>query len=131
MYERFSLAVSVRMRAVARQDQAYTIEVVHAMMDMWEQDFIMLCYNMPPNKMEACLFFLITCTGGYQGFETIWMNIGALLYDLENCEEREDYSAVLWPMVRCNPGCGATTTSQELELWHQDSKCSSGHSVPI
>jgi len=98
-YESFTVGVSSRKGDVVRQDRAYTIEVVHAMMDMWESEFQEHGYAMPLRSMEACMFFLISCTGGFRGFETVWTDLGALVYDLEYCEEREDFSAVSWPVT--------------------------------
>lgn len=96
-YERINIGLSTRLGDIVKQDRAYTIEVVHAMLQLWEDEFIASGYDMP--GLEACMFFLASCTGGLRGYETVWTDIGALIYDVEYCEERDDLSAVAWPVV--------------------------------
>jgi hypothetical protein len=98
-YERFSLGASVRVGDIVQQDRAYTIDVVIAMIDNFEQEFQVMGYTMPIRDMEAAMFFIATCFGGFRGFETVWTDLAALRYDVRYCEERDDLSAVAWPVT--------------------------------
>jgi hypothetical protein len=84
---------------IVSQDRAYTIEVVHAVIKLFEDQFQAEGYQMPVADMEAALFFIASCTGGFRGYETVWTDLGALRYDLQYCEEKDDYSAVAWPVT--------------------------------
>jgi hypothetical protein len=98
-YALFSTGISVRMGDIVSQDRAYTIEVVHAVIKLFEDQFQAEGYQMPVEDMEAALFFIASCTGGFRGYETVWTDLGALRYDLQYCEEKDDYSAVAWPVT--------------------------------
>ena len=98
-YALFTVGVSVRMGDIVKQDRAYTIELVHAVIDMFEQQFQKEGYNMPVRDFEAALFFIISCTGGFRGYEVVWTDLGALKYDVQYCEECDDFSAVAWPVT--------------------------------
>ena len=67
---------------IVSQDRAYTLEVVHAVIDLFEQEFQEQGYTMPVRDMEAALFFIISCMGGFRGYETVWTDLGALRYDI-------------------------------------------------
>jgi hypothetical protein len=49
--------------------------------------------------MEAALFFIISCMGGFRGYKTVWTDLGALRYDIWYCKVDDDYSAVAWPVT--------------------------------
>jgi hypothetical protein len=49
--------------------------------------------------MEAVMFFIDSCMGGFRGYETVWTDLGALRYDVYFSEEKDDYSAVIWPVT--------------------------------
>ena len=98
-YQRFGEGICARMGDVVRQDRAYTIQVVLAVVGMFEKEWQELGYSMPLSSMNACMFFLAACLGGMRGFEVVWTDLSALRYDLSYCEEEEDYSAVSWPIV--------------------------------
>ena len=68
----------MRMGDVVEQDRAYTIEVVHAMIDLFEEDFQRVGYRMTVNEMSAAMFFIASCFGGFRGSETVWTHLGAL-----------------------------------------------------
>lgn len=82
---------------VVRQDRAYTIQVVLAVVEDFEIEWQDLGYAMPVSSMNACLFFLVSCLGGMRGFEVVWTDLAALRYDLAYCDEQDDHSAVSWP----------------------------------
>jgi hypothetical protein len=98
-YSLFSTGVSVRMGDIVTQDRAYTIGIVHAIIQMFEEQFMEEGYDMPVRDMEAVMFFLASCLGGFRGYETVWTDLGALRYDLEYCEDQEDFQAVAWPVT--------------------------------
>ena len=66
---------------VVRQDRAYTLEVLLALLDMYETEWVELEFGMPMESMCACMFLLLTCLGGMRGFEAVWINLAALRYD--------------------------------------------------
>ena len=98
-YSLFSTGMSVRMGDIVKQDQAYTIEIVHAVINLFEEQFQDEGYAMPVADFEAAMFFIISCMGGFRGYETVWTDLGALRYDVEYCEAQDDFSAVAWPVT--------------------------------
>lgn len=98
-YSYFAVGCSVRKGDIVSQDRAYTIEVVLAVIAMFEKEFQELGYDIPLHSMESLMFFLGCCTGGFRGYETVWTDLGALAYDIEYCEEIGDESAVSWPVT--------------------------------
>ena len=98
-YSLLTTGCSVRMGDIVSQDRAYTLEVVHAVIEMFEQEFQEQGYNMPVCDMEAALFFIVSCLGGFRVYETVWTDLGALRYDINYCEEKDDFSAVSWPVI--------------------------------
>jgi hypothetical protein len=98
-YSLFSQGISVRMGDIVEQDRAYTLEIVHAVIELFEQQFQEEGYDMPVRDFEAALFFIVACMGGFRGYEVVWTDLGALKYDIEYCENTDDYSAVAWPVT--------------------------------
>ena len=98
-YQLFTIGVSTRKGDIVSQDRAYTIEIVHTVINLFEKEFQELGYRIPIQNMEAALFFIASCTGGFRGYETVWTDLGALRYDLQYCEDKEDFSAVAWPVT--------------------------------
>jgi hypothetical protein len=98
-YSLFATGISVRMGDIVHQDRAYTLEVVHAVIEMFEAQFQEQGFEMPVRDFEAAMFFIATCTGGFRGYETVWTDLGALRYDMEFCEDSDDTSAVAWPVT--------------------------------
>jgi hypothetical protein len=78
---------------VVTQDRAYTIEVLLALIDMFEQEWQMNYLEMPLHSLS------VSSLRGMQGFEVNWTNLAALCYDLSYCEAAEDDTAVSWPIV--------------------------------
>lgn len=79
--------MSVHMGDVVSQDRAYTIKIVHAIIGLYKSQFQAEGYQMPVHDMEAAMFFIATCLGGFQGYKTVWTDHGALRYDLVYHEE--------------------------------------------
>ena len=84
---------------VVSQDRAYTIEVIHKLLDSYEQDWQRADQEMPLKTLGSCMFLLVSLLGGMRGFEVMWTDLAALRYDLDYCEQIEDYTAVSWPIV--------------------------------
>ena len=98
-YELFSIGISSRMGDIVHQDRAYTLSIVLAIVEMFEEQFRSQGYSMPIRDMEAVMIFIASCMGGFCGYETVWTDLGALRYDVHFSEEKDDYSAVIWPVT--------------------------------
>ncbi len=98
-YQRFTKGCCARMGDIVQQDWAYSIEVLHRLLQMYEAEWSDLQYDMDHNSMCSVMFLLLTCLGGMQGFEAVWTDLAALRYDVEFCEASDDYRAVSWPIV--------------------------------
>jgi hypothetical protein len=88
-YEHFTLS----------HDRAYTIEVLHKLLALYESEWTVGQYEMPLHSLCACMFLLVSSLGGMRGFEVMWTDLAALRYDLDYCVKVEDYTAVSWPIV--------------------------------
>jgi hypothetical protein len=98
-YETFSTGISARMGDIVHQDRAYTLAIMLAIVGMFEEQFQAQGYEMPIRDMEAVMFFIASCMGGFCGYETVWTDLGALQYDVHFSEEKDDYCAVIWPVT--------------------------------
>lgn len=98
-YQLFNTGARVRMADIVDQDRAYTIEIVLAIVQMYEERFQELGYEIPLRELEAAMFFMISCFGGFRGYETVWTDLSALIHELTYCEENDDASAVAWPVA--------------------------------
>ena len=98
-YQMFATGCCARSGDIVKQDRAYTIEVLMALLSMYEAEYQELEGNMPLNSICACMFLLVTCLGGMRGYEAVWTDLATLRYDLMYCESLEDFSAVAWPIV--------------------------------
>jgi len=97
-YEHFNRGCSVRMGDIVTQDRAYSIEVVLAMIEMFEEQFQAQGYSIPIRDMEAIMFFIASCFGGFRGYETVWTDLAALRYDVAYSEDLVDPD-VAWPVT--------------------------------
>jgi hypothetical protein len=70
-----------------------------AIVQMFEEQFQAQGYAMPIRDMEAAIFFIVACMGGFRGYEVVWTDLGALRYDVQFSEEKDDYSAIIWPVT--------------------------------
>ncbi len=130
-YQRFSEGCAARMGDTVRQDRAYSIEMLHKLLEMYEKEYQDLGDEMSDESMNACMFLLVTSLGGMRGFEAVWTDLAALRYDIEYCESRDDYSAVAWPIVgrfknhQGRTGCymipiaGTTNSGIQFFTWTQ------------
>ena len=75
---------------IVSQDQAYTIEVLLALLEMYKEEWQMVYRCIPLNSICACMFLLVSSLGGMQGFEVVWTDLAALRYDLAHHKAAED-----------------------------------------
>ena len=117
---------------VVTQDRACTIEILLALLDMFEQEWQTYFLDMLLTSLCACMFLLVSSLGGMRGFDVVWTDLAALRYELSFCEAAEDESsAVSWPIVGrfkarhgildCYmiPIAGTTRLGIEFFLWTQ------------
>ena len=81
------------------QDRAYTLPLLHKLLEMYEQDWADNRFAINLQVISAAMFLIITCCGGMQGYEAVWTDLSALQYDILYCESLEDFEAVSWPIV--------------------------------
>ena len=98
-YQMFATGCCARSGDIVKQDRAYTIEVLMALLVMYAAQYSDLGDGMQMNSICSCMFLLLTCLGGMRGYEALWTDLATLRYDLVYCESIEDYSAVAWPIV--------------------------------
>jgi hypothetical protein len=98
-YQHFETRICARMGDVVTQNRAYTIEVLLALIEMYEEEWQTYYVQMPLVSVCACMFLLVSCLGGMQGFEVVWTDLAALRYDIAHCESAKDDSAVSWPIM--------------------------------
>ena len=84
---------------VVRQDRAYSIAVLLQLLKMYEKEWQDFGLDMSRESINSAMFLLVTSLGGMRGFEAVWTDLAALRYDVQYCEELEDYSGVAWPVV--------------------------------
>ena len=116
---------------VVRQDRAYTLPIVHKLLAMYEAEYDDDTSAMTHESYCSCMFLLCSCLGGMRGFEVVWTDLAALRYDVEYCEDIDDYSAVSWPIVGrfkahggiagCYmiPIAGTTDSGVQMFVWTQ------------
>jgi len=64
---------------VVDQNRAYTIQVLHKLLEMYETEYRDLRSNMSMVSLNACIFLLLTCLGGMRRFEAVWTDLGGTL----------------------------------------------------
>ena len=63
-FQYFSSGICARMGDVVDQDRAYSIQVLHKLLSMFEEEWDDLGPDMPIESISACMFLLLTCLGG-------------------------------------------------------------------
>lgn len=100
-FEHFSRGFRIRTGVSSRQDQAYSLEVIHELLRRfefeWERQEAKGEIDM--HWLSAVMFLLVSSFGGMRGYEVVWTDLAALLHDMARCEEEEDYTGVGWPLV--------------------------------
>jgi hypothetical protein len=91
-YQHFGICA--HMGNVVTQDQAYTIEVLLALIEMFEQEWQTFYLAIPLPSICACMFLLVSSFGGMRGFEVVWTDLATLRYNVSYCESAEDKTAV-------------------------------------
>ena len=66
---------------------------------MYEQEWQTYYLQMPLLSISASMFLLVSALGGMMGYEVVWTDLAALLYNVTYCEAADDDSAVSWPVV--------------------------------
>ena len=66
-YQHFSVGVAARMGDIVRQDRAYTIGVLHKLLEMYEKEYQDLGPLMSDDSICSAVFLLVTCLGGCGG----------------------------------------------------------------
>lgn len=84
---------------VVSQDRAYTLEIIHKLLESYEAEWQEQGFEMPLKTVCSVMFLLVASLGGMRGFEVMWTDLAALRYDINYCEETEDFTAVSWPIV--------------------------------
>ena len=98
-YQHFSSGMSARMGNEVRQDRAYTLSLLHRLLEMYEQEWEEKKFAINLQVISAAMFLIITCCGGMRGYEAVWTDLSALRYDISYCESLGDFEAVSWPIV--------------------------------
>ena len=84
-YQRFETGINTRMGDVVSQDRAYTLEILHALLEMYELEWQEHGYSVPMVPIHSVMFLLVTCFRGMRGYEAVWIDLGALRYDTAYC----------------------------------------------
>jgi hypothetical protein len=98
-YEMFTWGICARMGDIVTQDRAYTLEIIHELLKSYEEEWADPKKEMPLKTLCSCMFLLVSLLGRIRGFEVMWTDLAALIYDLEYGEDCGDMSAVSWPIV--------------------------------
>jgi hypothetical protein len=98
-YQHFESGKCMQMGDIVSQDRAYTIEVLLALLDMFEEVWQTFYLWIPLASISACMFLLVSCLGGMRDFKVVWSDLAALWYDIAYCEESENNTAVSWPVI--------------------------------
>ena len=72
-YQHFSSGMSARMGNEVRQDRAYTLSLLHKLLEMYEeQEWAENKFAIILQVISAAMFLIITCCGGMRGYEAVW-----------------------------------------------------------
>jgi hypothetical protein len=130
-FEHFTKGLRIRTGVLTRQDRAYTMDVVHEVLRMFENEWEELDGDPPLLWISAVTFFLASCLGGMRGFEVVWTDLAALIHDMRRLEEDDDDSGIGWPIVgrfkaegggvggHVIPIAGVTSSGIEFYKWVQ------------
>lgn len=98
-YQQFNQVISASMGGIVKQDQGYTLPVLHKLLEMFKAKWSQNEYDIPIKSISLVMFFLLMSLGGIIGFEALWMDLREIRYDLAYCEELEDKKGVSWMVV--------------------------------
>lgn len=132
-FEHFARGFRIRTGVMTRQDRAYSLELVHEMLERFENEWTRQedRQEVDLKWISAVMFFLVSCFGGMRGYEVVWTDLAALLHDIERCEQEEDFTGVGWPLVgrfkmegggvggHVIPIAGTTKSGVEFFKWAQ------------
>ena len=100
-FEHFARGFRIRTGIMSRQDRAYSLELVHELLDRFESEWERQqeAEEIDLHWLSAVVFLLASCLGGMRGYEVVWADLAGLIHDISRSEQEEDYSAVGWPIV--------------------------------
>ena len=132
-FEHFSRGFRIRTGVMTRQDRAYSLDVIHELLDRFESEWGRQTESgeIDLSWISAVMFLLVSSFGGMRGYEVVWTDLAALLHDIQRCELEEDFSGVGWPLVgrfkmegggiggHVIPIAGTTKSGVEFFKWAQ------------
>jgi hypothetical protein len=62
---------------VVSQDRAYTIEVLHKLLQSYEAEWTQ--GDMSTSVLSSCMFLLVASLGGMRGFEVMWTDLASTI----------------------------------------------------
>lgn len=98
-FQKFNHGMKVRMGDEVSQDRAFSAAILRELLNMFEAEWRRDLWRMSLHSISTCMFLLVACLGGMRGYEVMWTDLAALIYDIAYCEELGDYEAVVWPIV--------------------------------
>ncbi len=63
-YQRFESGINARIGDIVSQDRAYSLDILLALLEMYEQEWEQHGYGLSMNPMYLVMLLLITCLGG-------------------------------------------------------------------
>eukprot|EP00978_Attheya_sp_CCMP212_P038609 scaffold192798_cov54-Attheya_sp.AAC.1 len=98
-FNKFMDGLDIRMADITKQDRAFSLGIMHALMNKFEADWKEKGTDMDIDEIAAALFSTVTFSSGMRGYETMWTDLAALRAELANIELTRDYRGVGWPVV--------------------------------
>jgi hypothetical protein len=86
-FEHFSRGFRMRTGVMTRQDRAYSLEVIHELLNRFEVEWDrqQSIHEIDSEWVSAVMFLLVSSFGGMRGYEVVWTDLAALLHDIERC----------------------------------------------
>ena len=84
---------------VVSHDKAYTLELLHALLETYQLEWQEYGYSEPMIFIYPVIFLFVTYLGQIRCYEAVWTDLGTLRYDAAHCPNCEDGSTVVWSIV--------------------------------
>jgi hypothetical protein len=81
-FKDFSLGLKNWMGDITKQDMAFAKEVLALLVKTYKGEWIRMDGAVTTKNLLACMFLLVVCLGGMQGFKAVWTNLAGLLYKM-------------------------------------------------